>query len=351
MKRLTAALLILLMLIPNIVFAEEQQELRTITKEYQFTATSHVFEYEPQKEIKEDGIKYQFKSIDYELIGETDLFVSTEETFTHEIEQLGMSEKDDTVFAEFIEVTEEGFEGEIPLKEITYTEILITGRTASDTKEYAYGLQSTKPIPPDTLDVLYHDDETNSDVLATLNFLKLKESNAQWEDNIHVEQTYRSIYEDEYLLIDGIRLFFNSDKPDYEGFEDELLAQMRLKKESYRIVDSKWLGEAQTSDGQTIRVARYIVNRYVKDYTGIYTGSFDLPNIIAYDGKAVYEGVLENQEPNGKEYLVKAIVTYEQIPQPVKKNIAPIVAGASGGVIGLCGLVFFLIKKRNNTSQ
>jgi len=262
-----------------------------------------------------------------------------------------MSEKDDTVFVEFFEINEETYEGEIPLKEITYTESLITGRTASDTKEYAYGLQSTKPIPTATLDVLYHDDKTNSDVLATLNFLKLKESNAQWEDNIHVEQTYRSIYEDEYLLIDGTRLLFNSDKPDYEGFEDELLAQMRLKKESYRIVDSKWLGEVQTSDGQTIRVARYTVNRYVKDYTGIYTGSFDLPNIIAYDGKAVYEGILEDQEPNGKEYLVTAIVTYEQIPQPVKKNIAPIVAGASGGVIGLCGLVFFLIKKRNSTSQ
>lgn len=188
-------------------------------------------------------------------------------------------------------------------------------------------------------------------MLATLDFVNLKESNAQWEDNIHVEQTYRSIYEDEYLLIDGTRLHFNSDQPEYEGFEDKLLAQMRLKKESYRIVDSKWIGEVKTSDGQTTRVARYTVNRYVKDYTGIYTGSFDLPNIIAYDGKAVYEGVLENQEPNGKEYLVKAIVTYEEKPLPPKRNIAPIVAGTTGGVIGLCGLVFMLMKRRKKEME
>jgi hypothetical protein len=353
MKRISAVLLIMLMLCPNLAFAEEPQVLRTITKEYEFNTKSFDFEYtqgasfEPPEEITEDGAIYKFKSIVYELITQKELFLTEQVTFYHEVENKGMVEKDETIFEEIIQINDESFEGEAVLKEVTYAENVIKDRTASTTESYDYGFQSSKPIPPDTLDVLYHDESSNSDVLTKLNFVKLNESNAQWEDNIHVEQTYRSIYVDEYLLNDGTRLVFNCDQPEYEGFEDVLLEHMRLKKENYRIVGSKWIGDIKTSEGQTTRIAQYTVNRYVKEYSAVYSGSFELPNILTYDATAHYVGDIEKQVPDGIDYTVKAIVTYEEKPIPIKKNLTPVIAGTTGGVIGLCGLVFFLIKKRN----
>jgi hypothetical protein len=348
MKGTLVTLLIILMLIPSAALAEEPQELRTISKEYEFETTNYVFEYEPSQEIEENGLTYLYKSIDYEEIDREDLFIESEEVISKEVLIEKMPLQDDTAFEVILIDEDSDNKDEMTLQEISYTESLIDGRTAETTQSYNYGEQIVKPAPPPTLDVLYEDKESDSDILATLDFVRLEEKNAHWEDNIHVEQIYRSAYEDEYLLVDGTRLLFTDDSPAYEGYEESILTQMRLDPISYKIVGSKWLSDAITVSGQTTKVAEYTVKRHVTEYSAIYKGQFNLPNLLAYDGLALYEAIKVEKKQNGRNYTVKATVTYQEKPVKDKKPIAPIVAGVTGGFVGLCGVVFLLKKRTNN---
>lgn len=75
--------------------------------------------------------------------------------------------------------------------------------------------------------------------------------------------------------------------------------------------------------------------------------------MLVYDATAIYESELSKQVENGTEYSVKAIVTYEEMIKeiPEKNNTISIIIGTSTGIIGLCGLVFFLIKRKKKKKQ
>ena len=347
MKKPLLLLLLLLMLIPIIAFAEEtEQEHETITRKFKFTTNTSDFEYTPPDQIATDEKVYYFKDIEYELLSEEKLFTMVTETITKEVTEAGLSEKDDSFFAEMMEIDEDDFVGTIPLKEIIYTEEIETDRVGTYTTEYDYGYQSSAPDAAETLDVPVSDKRTGLDVLANLPLIKLKTGSTSWEDSIHSIQMHRSSYADEYLLSNGVRLPYSAEIPEYSGCYKSLLLDMRLSPEDYRITDSRWLNELSSSDGNYTRTAEYTVERLVTSYTAVYSGSFDLPDILTYTATAVYEGELSKEEPNGMEYKVKAIVTYAE--KPAKKNVAATVAivGGSSGVIALCGLSFILMKRR-----
>lgn len=353
MKKKIIIIITLMILFSITVSATEPQ--KTITQEIEFTTKLTEFAYEAAEEIIEDDITYKLIDITYQVISEEELTTTLAKLFDDEVKNDGMMHKDDSIFDEEVMIEKDGYNGVIPLKEIIYTERKITERTASHTVEYDYKSQVSAPDPAPTLDVLYHDEETNIDVLATLPFVKLKKnSKSKWEDNIQVEQLYRSIYRDEYLLVDGTRLSFNTDKPEYKGIEDKLLNQMRLDEEKYNIVDSYWINESVTAEGITTRLAGFIVNRYVTGYSAVYSGTFDIPNMLVYDAKAVYEGELTKEVDDGIEYTVVAINVYEEIIDPelddetiIDDNslIKTIVAAASGFIV-LCGLVLLLRKRK-----
>jgi hypothetical protein len=203
-----------------------------------------------------------------------------------------------------------------------------------------------EPTPASELDVLYHDEETNCDVLVTLQFQKLRKTTIpHWEENIVVEHMHRSIYEEEYLLNDGTRLSFSESKPIYDGIEEKLLSQMGLSTSTHRIIDSEWLSETTSEDGVTSRLAGYLVERNVTGYKAIYSGTFDIPDMLVYDATVIYEGNLSKQVESGAEYTVKAIVTYEEV-QEKKNNTAAVIVGTSSGIIALCGLVVFLKQRK-----
>ncbi len=353
MRKIMLLLVAFIFILTTTAHAEEtNDQSQTIIKEYEFTTTSINFNYDAPLEIIEDGIIYTRKNIDYEIIKNETIYSIETKIFINEIIIESLTEQDDTLFECAMEINEDGYIGEISLKEIIYTERKVTGRTASHKVEYDYGLQVSKPESLSTIDVLYYDEETNVNVLVTLPFNKLKETTKPyWENNIHVQQTYRSIYEDEYLLIDGTRLSFSSDKPQFEGMENEILNNMRLSPEKNMITDSSWIGDASIEDDITSRLASFIVNRYVTGYKAIYSGSFDIPNMLVYDATAIYESELSKQEPNGTEYTVKAIVTYEEVNEVIPKGNIPVIAGTSTGVLGLCGLVFFIIKRRKKKNN
>lgn len=343
MKKIMLLTVAFILILTNTAYADDQPQ--TIIKEYEFTTSDTSFNYDAPMEIVEDDIIYQRKNINYEIIKEEVIYTTETKTFSQEILKEGLPERDDTLFIDSIDVNEDGYIGLLNLKEIIYTERKVIGRSASHKTEYDLGLQVTKPKPLTTIDVLYFDEETNVNVLATLSFDKLKETTKpHWENNIHVQQMYRSIYEDEYLLNDETRLSFSSDKPQYESIEDKILSNMRLDPKSHIVTDSSWVVETSTEEGITSRLADFVIKRYVTGYKAIYSGSFDIPNMLVYDVTAIYESELSKQVSNGTEYTVKAIVIYEEVP--IENNTITIVVGTTTGVIGLCGLVFFIIKRR-----
>ncbi len=347
MKRTIGLVLLLLMLIPSIAFAEETEpKLETITREFGFTSNTSDFDYTPPDQIAANEKLYYLKDIEYEPLSEEKLFITVIESFTKEVTESGLSEKDDSLFAETMEIDENDFVGTIPMKEIIYTDEIETDRTGTYTTEYDYGYQASAPDSAETLDVLVTDERTGLDVLACLPLVELKIGPPSWEDSIHAIQAHRSVYADAYLLSDGGRLSYLSETPEYEGYEEILLSDMRLLSDGYRITGSRWLNELASADGNYTRTAEYTVERLVTRYTAVYSGSFDLPDILTYTATVVYEGELSKEEPNGMAYQVKAIVTYEE--KPVKKNVAATAAivGGSSGVIALCGLSFILMKRR-----
>ena len=103
MKKATTILLILL-LFPTMAFAEEPTELKTITKEYEFETTSHIFECEPPDKVTEDGVVYFLKTVEYEELDREDLFIESTESITKEIVKEKMLSQDDTVFDKIITV-------------------------------------------------------------------------------------------------------------------------------------------------------------------------------------------------------------------------------------------------------
>ena len=346
MKRLSL-LLLLLMLIPSIAFAEEtESELETITREFPFTTNASEFDYTPPDQIATCGKTYYLKNTEYELLSEEKLFITVTETITKAVTEAGLSEKDDSLFAETMEIDENDFVGTIPLKEIIYTEEIETDRVGTYTTEYDYGYQTSAPDAAKTLDVLVTDKRTGLDVLACLPLVELKNGVASWKDSVHAILVHRSSYADEYLLSNGVRLPYSAEIPEHSGCYESLLLDMRLSSEDYRITGSRWLNELSSSDGNYTRTAEYTIERLVTRYTAVYSGSFDLPDILTYTATAIYEGELFKEEPNGVEYQVKAIVTYEEKPERKSGTAAAAIVGGSTGVIALCGLSFILMKRR-----
>lgn len=354
------------------------EEANTILKEYEFVTDNESFDYDAPTEITESGVKYQIKDIKYEVLSKVFKMDTKSKKFKIDKKKQRLKAKDDSVFEDHIKVDKDGYKGKVLLKEVTYDDKSIRGRTANHTVEYDYGLQVEEPKPLAALDATYHDKETDNHIPVTLDFNEIKvTAEPHWEENIFVYQTYRSIYENEYLLIDGTRLLFNSDKPQYKGIEEKILKQMRLDPEKHIIVDSNWLTKCITKDGLTSRLANYTIQRYVTGYTAVYSGTFDVPDIVSYDATAIYESELIKKVPIGTEYKVKAIVAYEklQLPEkveekkeekkaveivmqiepevepPSKKSNVGVIVGTSTGVIVLCFLVFLLRKRKKKENK
>ena len=344
MKKKTALLFIALLLLCTTAYADD--DIKTVTKEYEFTTTSEDFDYDVPETITEDETDYLLLGIEYQILNEETLYETQTETFSQEILMEGVEQDDDSIFEDEVTIDEVGYSGTIPIKEIIYSERIVTGRTASHKVEYDFGLQMEEPSPASELDAFYHDEETNCDVLVTLQFQKLKETRKpHWEANIVVEHMHRSIYENEYLLNEGTRLSFSERRPIYKGIEEKLLSQMGLSTSTHKITGSEWLSETSTEDGVTSRLAGYTVERYATGYTAIYSGTFDIPDMLVYDATAIYEGELSKQIETDTEYTVKAIVTYEEVREK-KNNTAAVIVGTSSGIIALCGLVVFLKKRK-----
>ena len=344
MNKKTALLLITLLLLCTTVYADDG--IKTIAKEYEFTATSDDFDYDVPEAITEDETVYILQGLEYQILNEETLYETQMETFSQEILMEGIEKDDDSIFEDVVTINEDGYSGTIPLKEIVYSERIVTGRTASHKVEYDFGLQVEEPTPASELDALYYDEETNCNVLVTLQFQKLKETTKpHWEENIVVENMHRSICEEEYLLNDGTKLSFLESQPIYEGIEETLLNQMGLSTSTHKITGSEWLSETVTEDRVASRLAGYTVERYVTGYTAIYYGTFDIPDMLVYDATAIYEGQLSKQIETGTKYTVKAIVTYEGVREK-KNNTAAVIVGTSSGIIALCGLVVFLKRKK-----
>ncbi len=344
-KKILIFIVMILMLCST---AYANDELKVITKEYEFTSTTQDYDYKAPKTIKEENVEYILQNIEYEVVGQKSIYETINETIFKELTQEGLLKESDADFKQYFSVNENGYIGTIKIQGVTFEEQTVTGRTASHVVYYNYDLQSEEPEPKSELQTLYHDEETDCDVLVTLPLTELKKSSkGEWINNINAECMHRSIYEDVYLLNDGTKLSYDTEKPVYKGYETVLLKQFGLSLDTSGITDSRWIEQKITKDGITTRLAGYMIERLAYKYIAVYSGSFDIPDMILYDATAYYEGTLSKQIVSGTEYTVKAIATYEEIPKQRKNTTAAVVAGTSSGVIALCGLIVFLKKKKN----
>ncbi|MDL2225570.1 hypothetical protein LJC20_05170 [Eubacteriales bacterium OttesenSCG-928-M02] len=350
MKKLMALGAIFLSLLsPMTAWAQGEQDGDTLIKEYTFETDSRDAAYEDApEEITEDGRVFYRGEITYEVVDEREETKTEQALYERTSEKEGLSYKDDSRFPTEFEVDEDGFAGIIPLSEIVYNPRKVTGRSVYHTAEYDYGYQTTIPEPLPKLDALYFDKATRCEVLAPLTYLGIRMvEDWHWEDNFLSEHLYRSIDADTYYLRDRTALSFDTEKPEYVGIEDRLLSQMRLDPDHYQIIGSRWVDE-KTQDGNVYaRQAQYIMKRYVSRHVATYGDTIQIPNILVYDAVAYYKGTLEKEIVVGHIYTIKATVSYRGEP-PVDHTWK---WAAGGGIVAICGLVFFLIRRKRRKTE
>ena len=124
----------------------------------------------------------------------------------------------------------------------------------------------------------------------TVPLVRSEYGNQRWEDDFSFTLTFHSCQADTYEL-GGIEISSDpdSDRPELQGYESELLEMLGLPEAHYRITDYAWAGEAYQDEGGALcRDACARGERLVRDCQAVYGGEVVLSPKKVWRTKAVY---------------------------------------------------------------
>ena len=270
----------------------------SITREYAFVSQTDDFFYDAPSQVSENGRVYFRQDVRYEVLGQEPLFKTEEKTFTHEELLTGLSRQSEDKFSEEYAIDEDGYQGSVPRKAVTWTERTKQGPARQYAAEVDLGDQVDVPVPLKEREVVYRDAASNADAIAVFPLKDVKMTAPfRWLPNHTATLVVRV----------GDIMSIDEASPAWQGKEAQLLALMRLDPQKYIIRAAAWSGSAL--DGT--RTVVFTMDRYAAHFVAIYEGKVQGQDAVTYDGTARYEGVLTKDVPDGVEYAVKAIVTYQ----------------------------------------
>lgn len=128
------------------------------------------------------------------------------------------------------------------------------------------------------------------DGLFTVPLLGSEYMNERWEDDFFFTLTFHFCQADTYELGEiEISSDPDSDRPELQGYEGELLEMLGLSEAYYRITDYEWAGDAYREEGGVLcRDASARGERMVRDCRAVYGGEVVLPPKKIWRTKAVY---------------------------------------------------------------
>lgn len=306
-----------------------------------FTSKTSDFNYQFEETIEQDGQKYKLKGVNYEMVGVEDLV--QRQSVTHNVDYHDLYSQELTP-EDTLSFTQNGQNIEVKLKDVTYSDTVIRNRTADLTAYTDFDYQTVTPRPAATKTITYYDEASKQNLTRTLEFKELKLTDGwAWRADLTIPITF-AFYDSEYYVLGNKYIPYNDEKPALSGYETDLLNELKLDTEKYRITSVEWDGEKYQAGDITYRKAIAHGDRYTANYVAYYESTVNLPDAAGYNAVAKYEGQATALSGE-KEYTVLATAVY------TPDNTAVfVIAGVVGGlciiVLLVIAILYVLSKKR-----
>ncbi|MEY8354702.1 hypothetical protein AALB39_15275 [Lachnospiraceae bacterium 54-53] len=138
--------------------------------------------------------------------------------------------------------------------------------------------------------VTVKDKATGQQFCSEYPVLKKRTERERWIPDFKFTAVFHS-YDADCFRLGTKRVPYNSLKPELEGCEQELLAEIGVKPEHYRILHAVWKGGPYFDEnGELCRDAEVTGERKVADYYVTYGGEMTLPEAAGVKCIAVYRG-------------------------------------------------------------
>lgn len=311
----------------------------TVVQSFETTETEK-FNYSFEKKIEKDGKKYELKGVNYRVIDSKPLDEAL--PITHKVDYKDLYTKQANA-PETLTITQKGEAVDVKLKNVEYEETTITNRTETVSAYTDFDYKTVTPNPPKTKTVTYHDNGSQKDVQVTLDFKELKaEDDWKWINDVEIPMTF-SLYDSAYYVLGDKYIPYNDEKPALQGHENDILKELKLDSQKYRITSVEWNGEPYMVGDVMYRKAVAHGERYAANYVAYYESNVSLPDAAGYNAVALYEG--EGTTLSGRtQYTVEATAVYSP-----DYTTQAIVAGVVGGLILIALLVIavlYIISKK-----
>lgn len=348
-KKMIAVLMTVLLLsslsVSVFAAADSPRGEKDIIRQEVFETTNTDFQFDFEETIKEGNKKYNLKSVSYEVLNSTPQ--KRTETVLHAVDFNNRYAKD-VQPPKTVEIVKDGQPLTVNLESLDYEPTTIKNRSEIVSAYTDFSYKTVTPQPAATKTVTYSDNASGKEITATLQLKELKEVDGwAWRDDVTIPITF-TIYDAEYYAMGDVLIPYNDKKPAIQGYENNILQELNLDTEKYRINDVQWDGEPYYVGEVKYRKATATGKRYAANYVAIYESPVKLPDVAGYNAVATYKNTvdIENGETN---YKVQATAIY----QP-DHTVAYAVAGVTLGVIFLAlfvVLILYIVSKKKQKSE
>ncbi len=336
MKKIIVLLLIFIICNP-ITYAINND---IIQKTFEFTAYENNFNYEPPKNIEQDGIKYNLieNSIEYEIKNKNE---SPYYTIIRTLEKSNIIDKDSNDnFNKFHTFKIDNKDITLELSNIEYTHTDIIREDLNLTQEITFPPYNKIPSPSNIIDFTYFDKLSNQNIYAKLHldsFSVIQDWNSS--NHFKAEITVTN-YTDQNYMINNSIIPNTSVDPNILGYENIYLKQLKLDPNLYIITSAKWDDEPYDINSSQ-KVRKMIVNghKYFAQFKASYKGTIDLPIIKGYNAIATYKTNIKNDL---YEYNVLAKVKYKKDNSALVNTINKVVDNSTFKNINISYIIIIL---------
>lgn len=202
---------------------------------------------------------------------------------------------------------------------------------------------------PEQASVFARDKITGQQLQKECPILHIKFEKERWVPDFTFTAVFHS-YDADYYQLGGKKIPYNSLKPELDGLEPELLAEIGVNPENYRILHTEWKGDSYFDEnGNLCRNAEITGEKKVSDCYVTYGGEIVFPEGEGIRCVAVYRGfdsATDGWEPAGEQPAGEPFAEGKKkggIWKVVWKGI--VITLSLVLVAGVIFLVIFLVRK------
>ncbi len=308
-----------------------------ITETVEYTSLKESESYHFDEEIVKDDGTYQLVDVTYETISSTPV-METQISKIKDLYEQNAETKAEPVHS-FINTKGQTVQGE--LSGITYSDTMITDRTAEVESTTQSGYVISQPTAERSKTVTYVDEPSGETVTATLPLIDFSLTTAyHWEQDVTVPMRVE-VYDSTVYMLNGRYIPYNNETPALTGYEADILTVLNLPQESYRITDFVWTGDVYTENGVQYRNAAANGERYIAEYTAYYSDTIAIPDTAGYNASLTY-----SLDSGNTEYTISATAVYEKEATFPIVTVVVTVVSILAGIIAIVFILFLIAKKR-----